>query len=81
MPNEAQKTAPSGADRWLVERITAVWELLTGRPVSLYAASVLRIGYGLLYLTRQTQVPVLTMLLGMHIGIAVLMGLPLFSGG
>jgi hypothetical protein len=50
MPNEAQKTAPSGADRWLVERITAVWELLTGRPVSLYAASVLRIGYGLLYL-------------------------------
>jgi hypothetical protein len=50
MPNEAQKTAPSGADRWLVERITAVWKLLTGRPVSLYAASVLRIGYGLLYL-------------------------------
>ncbi|GAP50393.1 HTTM domain-containing protein [Streptomyces azureus] len=50
MPNEAQKTAPSGADRWLVERITAAWELLTGRPVSLYAASVLRIGYGLLYL-------------------------------
>jgi hypothetical protein len=50
MPNEAQKTAPSGADRWLVERITAGWELLTGRPVSLYAASVLRIGYGLLYL-------------------------------
>ncbi|MEU0216022.1 HTTM domain-containing protein [Streptomyces sp. NPDC006265] len=28
----------------------AVWDLLTGRPVSLYAASVLRIGYGLLYL-------------------------------
>ncbi|MFI6034202.1 HTTM domain-containing protein [Streptomyces sp. NPDC051315] len=50
MPNELQKTAPSGADRWLTERVTTVWGLLTGRPVSLYAASVLRIGYGLLYL-------------------------------
>ncbi|TXS65189.1 HTTM domain-containing protein, partial [Streptomyces sp. me109] len=28
----------------------AAGELLTGRPVSLYAASMLRIGYGLLYL-------------------------------
>ncbi|OEJ35383.1 deoxyribonuclease HsdR [Streptomyces subrutilus] len=28
----------------------ALWALLTERPVSLYAASVLRIGYGLLYL-------------------------------
>ncbi|MGW7055961.1 HTTM domain-containing protein [Streptomyces sp. NPDC054887] len=27
-----------------------LWALVTGRPVSLYAASVLRIGYGLLYL-------------------------------
>ncbi|HSX99939.1 MAG TPA: HTTM domain-containing protein, partial [Streptomyces sp.] len=30
--------------------MNAVGDLLTGRPVSLYAASVLRIGYGLLYL-------------------------------
>lgn len=32
------------------DRIAALGMLLTGRPVSLYAASVLRIGYGLLYL-------------------------------
>ncbi|MFD8915494.1 HTTM domain-containing protein [Streptomyces sp. NPDC059575] len=38
------------AARWLALRCGALWELLTGRPVSLYAASVLRIGYGLLYL-------------------------------
>ncbi|MCK8433946.1 HTTM domain-containing protein [Streptomyces sp. D2-8] len=50
MPNETRRTTPSGAGRWLADRITAVWDLLTGRPVSLYAASVLRIGYGLLYL-------------------------------
>ncbi|MGW1722703.1 HTTM domain-containing protein [Streptomyces sp. NPDC002306] len=50
MRSEAQKTAAAGAERWLAERITAGWRLLTGRPVSLYAASVLRIGYGLLYL-------------------------------
>ncbi|MFI8346073.1 HTTM domain-containing protein [Streptomyces sp. NPDC085596] len=31
-------------------RCDALRELLTGRPVSLYAASVLRIGYGFLYL-------------------------------
>ncbi|WP_327316640.1 HTTM domain-containing protein [Streptomyces sp. NBC_01235] len=50
MENEARGTASAGVDRWLADRITAVWNLLTGRPVSLYAASVLRIGYGLLYL-------------------------------
>lgn len=50
METEAQRTAFAGAGRWLADRITAVWDLLTGRPVSLYAASVLRIGYGLLYL-------------------------------
>jgi hypothetical protein len=50
MPNETRRTALPGAGTWLGERITAGWELLTGRPVSLYAASVLRIGYGLLYL-------------------------------
>ncbi|MEU7034945.1 HTTM domain-containing protein [Streptomyces sp. NPDC046237] len=38
------------ARRWLRDRIAVLWALLTGRPVSLYAASVLRIGYGLLYL-------------------------------
>ncbi|MET9595159.1 HTTM domain-containing protein [Streptomyces sp. NPDC006516] len=36
--------------RWLSERAAAFWALVTGRPVSLYAAAVLRIGYGLLYL-------------------------------
>lgn len=50
MENEAQRTALTGVARWLADRITAVWDLLTVRPVSLYAASVLRIGYGLLYL-------------------------------
>ncbi|MEU6975059.1 HTTM domain-containing protein [Streptomyces sp. NPDC046371] len=35
----------------LLDRVGALWVLLTTRPLSLYAASVLRIGYGLLYLT------------------------------
>ncbi|MFI1154002.1 HTTM domain-containing protein [Streptomyces sp. NPDC020817] len=47
----AQEASVAGtADRWFLERIGALWALLTHRPVSLYAASVLRIGYGLLYL-------------------------------
>ncbi|MGW5613619.1 HTTM domain-containing protein [Streptomyces sp. NPDC003877] len=50
MPNETRRTALPATGPWLGERITAGWNLLTGRPVSLYAASVLRIGYGLLYL-------------------------------
>jgi hypothetical protein len=50
MENEAQRTASADAAPWLAARIATVWDLLTGRPVSLYAASVLRIGYGLLYL-------------------------------
>jgi hypothetical protein len=50
METEAQRAASAGADRWIAARINAVWDLLTGRPVSLYAASVLRIGFGLLYL-------------------------------
>ncbi|MFJ2398329.1 MULTISPECIES: HTTM domain-containing protein [unclassified Streptomyces] len=45
-----RRTAHSGPVQWLVDRAAAAGELLTGRPVSLYAASVLRIGYGLLYL-------------------------------
>ncbi|MFJ9020971.1 HTTM domain-containing protein [Streptomyces sp. NPDC102259] len=50
MENEAQRTACAGVGRRLADRITAAWDLLTGRPLSLYAASVLRMGYGLLYL-------------------------------
>ncbi|MFF8383949.1 HTTM domain-containing protein [Streptomyces kanasensis] len=33
-----------------MDRVPALYALLIGRPVSLYAAAVLRIGYGLLYL-------------------------------
>ncbi|WP_045558797.1 HTTM domain-containing protein [Streptomyces sp. FxanaA7] len=50
METEAQRTASADAARWIAARINAAGGLLTGRPVSLYAASVLRIGYGLLYL-------------------------------
>ncbi|MCX4989596.1 MULTISPECIES: HTTM domain-containing protein [unclassified Streptomyces] len=50
MQSETRKAAAFGAERWLADRISTAWHLLTGRPVSLYAASVLRIGYGLLYL-------------------------------
>ncbi|MFJ2597125.1 HTTM domain-containing protein [Streptomyces erythrochromogenes] len=47
----ARETSAAGtAHRWLLDRIGTLWALLTDRPVSLYAASVLRIGYGLLYL-------------------------------
>ncbi|MGW7430907.1 HTTM domain-containing protein [Streptomyces sp. NPDC054861] len=38
------------ARRWVLDRIGTLWALLIERPVSLYAAAVLRIGYGLLYL-------------------------------
>ncbi|MGW6874675.1 HTTM domain-containing protein [Streptomyces xanthophaeus] len=47
----AQETSIGAAvHRWILDRIGALWALLTDRPISLYAASVLRIGYGLLYL-------------------------------
>ncbi|MFD3539134.1 HTTM domain-containing protein [Streptomyces sp. NPDC058662] len=47
----AQETSIAGTThRWLLDRIGALGVLLTDRPMSLYAASVLRIGYGLLYL-------------------------------
>ncbi|MFC8595498.1 HTTM domain-containing protein [Streptomyces atroolivaceus] len=46
----ADHGAVGTARRWLLDRAGALWTLLTGRPVSLYAASVLRIGYGFLYL-------------------------------
>ncbi|MCC3652970.1 HTTM domain-containing protein [Streptomyces sp. S07_1.15] len=42
-------TTGAGARRW-PGRLAALRTTLTERPVSLYAASVLRIGYGLLYL-------------------------------
>ncbi|MFI1403764.1 HTTM domain-containing protein [Streptomyces griseofuscus] len=42
--------APGAVHRLLLARTDAFWDFLTGRPVSLYATSVLRIGYGLLYL-------------------------------
>ncbi|MFI8229949.1 HTTM domain-containing protein [Streptomyces sp. NPDC085900] len=42
--------ASGSLHRRLLTRTDAFWELVTGRPVSLYATSVLRIGYGLLYL-------------------------------
>ncbi|MFC9291631.1 HTTM domain-containing protein [Streptomyces sp. NPDC057052] len=50
MESEARGTTSAVGRRWLADRIGAAWKLVTGRPVSLYAASVLRIGYGLLYL-------------------------------
>lgn len=50
-PPGDQHDALASPVRWLLDRLTAVGELLTVRPVSLYAAAVLRIGYGLLYLT------------------------------
>ncbi|QNE73279.1 HTTM domain-containing protein [Streptomyces finlayi] len=51
-PNRPQE--PVGGPNRPLERVTGatrrVWVLLTDRPLSLYAVSVLRIGYGLLYL-------------------------------
>ncbi|MEV6804059.1 HTTM domain-containing protein [Streptomyces sp. NPDC051132] len=41
---------PGTVRRSLRARADAFWDVLTGRPVSLYATSVLRIGYGALYL-------------------------------
>ncbi|MFC9124124.1 HTTM domain-containing protein [Streptomyces sp. NPDC057067] len=45
-----QTPTGTGVVRWLSDRADTLWALVTGRPVSLYAAAVLRIGYGLLYL-------------------------------
>ncbi|WP_327117065.1 HTTM domain-containing protein [Streptomyces sp. NBC_01341] len=45
-----QTATDIGVVRWLSDRTGTLWALVTGRPVSLYAAAVLRIGYGLLYL-------------------------------
>ncbi|MGW0464735.1 HTTM domain-containing protein [Streptomyces sp. NPDC003027] len=48
---EGRETSLAGtARRRLLDRISALGVLVTDRPVSLYAASVLRIGYGMLYL-------------------------------
>ncbi|MFF3342968.1 HTTM domain-containing protein [Streptomyces flavidovirens] len=46
----SQETVSAGVAQWTADRIRALWDLVAGRPVSLYAASVLRMGYGLLYL-------------------------------
>ncbi|MFD3326902.1 HTTM domain-containing protein [Streptomyces sp. NPDC058701] len=43
-------TAHEGAPRGVTRRIDALHAALTERPVALYGAAVLRIGYGLLYL-------------------------------
>ncbi|MET9911305.1 HTTM domain-containing protein [Streptomyces sp. NPDC006476] len=48
MGNEQVREFP--VHRLLLARADAFRDTLTGRPVSLYATSVLRIGYGLLYL-------------------------------
>ncbi|MEU2302629.1 HTTM domain-containing protein [Streptomyces antibioticus] len=50
MHSETRRTAAAGVGPRLADRIAAGRDLLTGRPVSLYGAAVLRIGYGLLYL-------------------------------
>ncbi|KOU80145.1 MULTISPECIES: HTTM domain-containing protein [Streptomyces] len=50
LPATQEASVAGRAHRWLLDRTGALWALLTDRPVSLYAASVLRIGYGLLYL-------------------------------
>ncbi|MFD5077733.1 HTTM domain-containing protein [Streptomyces sp. NPDC058371] len=49
-PRAAHRRTPEGADAGVPERIGALLGALTERPVSLYAAAVLRIGYGFLYL-------------------------------
>ncbi|MFD8894918.1 HTTM domain-containing protein [Streptomyces sp. NPDC059566] len=49
-PGGQEASVTGRAHRWLLDRIGELWTLLTDRPISLYAASVLRIGYGLLYL-------------------------------
>ncbi|MGP3753922.1 HTTM domain-containing protein [Streptomyces sp. IBSNAI001] len=50
-PPGQQGTTARVVIRWLSARAEAFWTLVTARPVSLYAAAVLRIGYGLLYLS------------------------------
>ncbi|MFI5687241.1 HTTM domain-containing protein [Streptomyces sp. NPDC051636] len=49
-PADRRTPAAGAAFRRLLVGTGALWALVTGRPVSLYATSVLRIGYGLLYL-------------------------------
>ncbi|MEU9026300.1 HTTM domain-containing protein [Streptomyces sp. NPDC048383] len=49
-PAARESSLAGTAHRWLLDRIGGLWTLLTDRPISLYAASVLRIGYGMLYL-------------------------------
>jgi Vitamin K-dependent gamma-carboxylase len=49
-PGDAPRTEASGPAAAAHARLNGMITLLTHRPVSLYAASVLRIGYGLCYL-------------------------------
>ncbi|MFF5788745.1 HTTM domain-containing protein [Streptomyces sp. NPDC012693] len=49
-PAEEETSLAGRAVDLILDRAGALRTLLTGRPVSLYAAAVLRIGYGLLYL-------------------------------
>ncbi|MFD3870824.1 HTTM domain-containing protein [Streptomyces sp. NPDC058623] len=49
-PAAREPSLAGTARRWLLDRIGGLWTLLTDRPISLYAAAVLRIGYGMLYL-------------------------------
>ncbi|MFE9134574.1 HTTM domain-containing protein [Streptomyces sp. NPDC007355] len=49
-PAEGETSLAGRAVDLILDRAGALWTVFTRRPVSLYAASVLRIGYGLLYL-------------------------------
>jgi hypothetical protein len=48
-PGHPAQAAGAHAQR-LLDRLAALRTMVTGKPISLYAAAVLRIGYGLLYL-------------------------------
>lgn len=50
MIRRSRLTELAAVDDPSTDRTGDLWGLLTDRPISLYAASVLRIGYGLLYL-------------------------------
>ncbi|MFK4224713.1 HTTM domain-containing protein [Streptomyces sp. NPDC019890] len=49
-PRRTPERADAGTPQRALDRIEVFLTALTGRPISLYAAAVLRIGYGFLYL-------------------------------
>lgn len=49
-PSTGRLGSPPSAVQRLLDRVADLGQLVTARPVSLYASAVLRIGYGLLYL-------------------------------